>query len=271
KNRLRENYSFANINLLGKCNADCYFCIGKDITSELKGKNQLSTHYSKWENFGYFLNQCKNNDIKKLYITGQTADSLQYKYLDELVDYLQDDNFLVGVRTNGYLAMKKIDTIRKMKGGIGYSIHSLKPKINKMIMGRADLPDWDRIIPLSGKNVRVSIVLNRYNVDEFFSLCNYISGFDNVKYIQVRRISTDTRVRELSEDIMLYEKFYEKFSSENEQKGEFFLAQRFELFKKEIVFWRTVETSANSLNYFTDGTCSNEYFVVKGYLKNMHR
>lgn len=271
KNRVREDYSFANINLLGKCNADCYFCLGKDIISKLEGKNQLNTHYSRWKNFDYFLNQCKVNNIKKLYMTGQTADGLQYKYLDELVDYLQDDDFLVGVRTNGYLAMQKIDTIKKMKGGIGYSIHSLNPKTNKIIMGRIDLPDWDAIIPLSGKNVRVSIVLNRYNIHEFYPLCEYISKFDNVRYLQIRRISTDTRFEELKEDIKLYENFLKKFESENEQKGEFFLAPRFELFEKEIVFWRTVETSTNSLNYFTDGTCSNEYFIVEGYLKHMYK
>lgn len=31
--------------------------------------------------------------------------------------------------------------------------------------------------------------------------------------------------------------------------------------------WRTVETSVNSINYFTDGTISDEYFIVEGYLK----
>ena len=269
KNRIREDYGFANINLLGRCNADCYFCLGKDIKNELMGKNQLSTHYLDWKNFDYFLGQCKSNNIKKLYMTGQTADGLQYKYLDELVDYLQEDGFLVGVRTNGYLAMQKMSTIQKMLGGIGYSIHTLEPEKNKIIMGRSDLPDWERIIPLSGENVRVSIVLNRHNVDEFYSLCSFISRFGNVKYIQVRRISTDTRLNELGEDIRAYEKFYSDFKSRNELKGEFNLAPCFELFGKEVVFWRTVETSANSLNYFTDGTCSDEYFIVEGYLKNM--
>jgi hypothetical protein len=31
--------------------------------------------------------------------------------------------------------------------------------------------------------------------------------------------------------------------------------------------WRTVGTSVNSLNYFTDGTLSGEYFVIEGYSK----
>ena len=40
------------------------------------------------------------------------------------------------------------------------------------------------------------------------------------------------------------------------------------IYDKPVVFWRTIKTSVNSLNYFTDGTVSDEYFVVEGYLKN---
>lgn len=268
KNRNRENYSFANINLLGNCNANCYFCLGKDISEELKNKNQLSLHFSEWKNFDNFLNQCRKESITKLYLTGQTADGLQYKYLNEIIDYLQDSGFVVGVRTNGYLADEKMGSIQKMKGEIGYSIHTLKPDINKVIMGKNYLPNWDKIIPRSGDNVRVSIVLNRYNVDEFDDLVKYISKFDNVRYIQVRRISTDTRIELLQKDIDIYEDFYQDFDKKNRKTGEFFLAQQYKLHGKEINFWRTVETSCNSLNYFTDGTCSNEYFIIEGYLKN---
>ena len=48
KNRKREGFTFANINLLGKCNANCYFCLGKDISKELDGKNQLNVHFFFW-------------------------------------------------------------------------------------------------------------------------------------------------------------------------------------------------------------------------------
>lgn len=268
KNRNREDYSFANINLLGKCNADCYFCLGKDIKEELEGKNQLATHFSEWKNFEQFLKLCKEKEVNKLYLTGQTADGLQYKYLDDIVDHLQNRDFLVGVRTNGYLAQKKMGAIQKMKGGIGYSIHTLDPAKNQLIMGKDKIPNWDKIIPASGPNVRVSIVLNRYNIDEFYPLCEYISKFENVRYIQVRRISTDTRESELIQDVKLYEDFYKKFEKTHQKTGEFFLAQQFMLYGKEINFWRTVETSINSMNYFTDGTYSDKYFIVEGYLEN---
>jgi molybdenum cofactor biosynthesis enzyme MoaA len=268
KNRRREKYTFANINLLGSCNANCYFCLGKDISDELYGKNQLNIHYSKWENFEYFLEQCREEGVKKLYLTGQTADGLQYHYLDEIIDYLQSNGFVVGVRTNGYLAERKMKSIQKMEGGIGYSIHTLNPILNQVIMGKKYLPDWNKIIPMSGPNVRISIVLNRYNINEFENLIKFSSSFDNVRYIQILRISTDTRVDLLQEDIDLYEKFYNDFSKKHKKVGEFYLADQYEMYGKEVNFWRTVETSVNSLNYFTDGTCSNEYFIVEGYLKN---
>ena len=269
KNRTREHFTFANINLLGTCNANCYFCLGKDITEELKGKNQLQTHFSEWKNFDKFIQTCKEEGVTKLYLTGQTADGLQYKYLEEIINYLQDEGFTVGVRTNGLLALNKMDAIRLMKDEIAYSIHSLKPEVNKKIMGFNFVPDWDKIIPMSGDNVRISIVLCRYNVDEFDDLIKYISKFPNVRYIQVRRISTDTRYDLLKEDIDLYENFYDKFAEEHKEDriSDFYLAQRYMLYGKEVNFWRTVETSVNSLNYFTDGTCSDEYFIVEGYLK----
>jgi len=45
-------------------------------------------------------------------------------------------------------------------------------------------------------------------------------------------------------------------------------ADVFNIYGMDVCFWRTVKTSVNSFNYFTDGTVSQEYFVVEGYLKN---
>lgn len=59
KNRNREKYTFANINLLGRCNANCYFCLGKDIEDVLLPHNQLETLFPSWKNFEYFLNRCR--------------------------------------------------------------------------------------------------------------------------------------------------------------------------------------------------------------------
>jgi MoaA/NifB/PqqE/SkfB family radical SAM enzyme len=101
KNRNREAPTFANINLLGKCNVDCYFCLGKDIQDLLEGQNQLAVPFEEWANFEQFLALCEANNIDKLYVTGQNTDSLQYRYLMDLINYLHSRKFKVGLRTNG--------------------------------------------------------------------------------------------------------------------------------------------------------------------------
>jgi len=271
KQRNREKYTFANINLLGKCNANCYFCLGKDIDEILSLQNQTQVHFSEWKNFERFLKVCKENNIKKLYITGQNTDSLVNKYFEELVEYLKNEGFLVGIRTNGYLAEQKLDLINKCNDEIGYSIHSLDPETNYKIMGHRDFPNWEYIIPNTKPVNRVAIVVNRYNINEFFDLVKYISKFDNVSYIQARRISTDTRYEEMEEDIKLYEELYNKVKREYPKLRDFYSAEIFEIYGKEVCFWRTVQTTVNSINYFSDGTLSEEYFVVEGYLKNMNK
>lgn len=270
KNRNRGKYTFANINLLGRCNANCYFCLGKDICDRLSGKNQLNVPFSEWKNFDLFLKRCKEEGIRKLYLTGQTADGLQYYRLEGLIRYLQDDcGFSVGVRTNGYLAKQKLKALEMMRDEIGFSIHTMSPKVNKLIMGREDMPDWDSLLR-KFENTRVSIVLNRYNVGEFWTLMDFLSKYENVRYIQVRRICTETRTDLLQKDIDLYETFFEGFSRAFEEYriDDFYGAERYIVYGKEVNFWRTVETSVNSLNYFTDGTCSDNYFIVEGYCNN---
>ena len=269
KNRNREKYTFANINLLGKCNANCFFCLGKDIEEYLTAYNHLMVHFSEWENFETFLSTCEEHGIKNLYLTGQTADGLQYNYLTDLITYLQDERgFIVGLRSNGYLALHKMSDIQKMKGEIGYSIHTFNGEANYKIMGRMDIPRWDQIIPQSGDNVRISIVLNRHNAYRLEDILKALSVYENVKYIQVRKVSTDTRKELLNLDMYLFEEIKVKFSQLYKKVGEFNMAEIFNVYGKDVSFWSTVETSVNSLNYFTDGVCSDEYFIVEGYLKN---
>lgn len=271
KNRNREEYMFANINLLGKCNANCYFCLGKDIPNLLNIHNQLHVHFSEWKNFEKFLKDCESRGIKKLYLTGQNTDALLYEYFDELIDYIQDRGFELGIRTNGYLIEKHLREIRKLKGGVGLSIHSLDSETNNKIMGRPDILDWERLIPAiksDTNHIRVAVVINRYNKDQIMDIIKYLSKFDEIDYIQARRISTDTREDTLLEDVEIYENLYREVEKKFGIYDTFYNAQRIRIFGKEVCWWRTVETTANSINYFTDGTISGNYFVVEGYLNN---
>lgn len=268
KRRVREAPSFANINLLGKCNARCFFCLGADIPNELAPFNQTKVHFSEWANFSEFLDLCRSKGITKLYVTGQNTDSLLYVFLGELIDWLHAQGFQVGLRTNGYLALDNMERINRCDLSVGYSIHSLIPEVNRMILGRADIPDWQRILTET-KRPRVQIVVNRCNTHEVFPIVRFAAMFPNVRYIQVRRVSTDTRLELLAPDIAAYEQVYSTARECFALKGRLWEdAEVYEIGGKDVVFWRTVKTSISSLNYFTDGTVSDEYFIVEGYLKN---
>lgn len=99
-------------------------------------------------------------------------------------------------------------------------------------------------------------------------IIKYLSKFDEIDYIQARRISTDTREDTLLEDVEIYENLYREVEKKFGIYDTFYNAQRIRMFGKEVCWWRTVETTANSINYFTDGTISGNYFVVEGYLNN---
>jgi len=270
KNRERDYYSFANINLLGKCNVDCFFCLGKDIADKLSCHNQVREPFCNWEHFNDFLCRCTALGIQKIYITGQNTDSFVYPHLQSLVDWLHNCGFQVGLRTNGFNATD--DNIRianKCELSTGYSIHALSPVVNKMILGRDRVPDWEKILNAT-ERPRVSIVINRCNEYEFWNLLKFISNFKHVRYIQARRVSTDTRLELLTPDIAAYERVYTQVASIFGPPSRKFVtdAEEYQIYGMPVVFWRTVKTSVNSINYFTDGTISEEYFVVEGYLKN---
>lgn len=266
KNWNREAPSFANINLLGRCNVDCFFCLGKDIDPVLGKQDQTKMSFLLWKRFPEFLDLCKQKGVERLYVTGQNTDSLLYRHIGPLVDYLQRSGFAVGLRTNGYLAHRHLPVLRECKRSVGLSIHSLNPDANVKIMGRRDLPNWEALIPQI-PNVRVSVVINRYNENEVMDLFKYIAKFNNVKYIQARRICTDSRESFLLPDVEAYERIAEDVANQYQQIGEFYTAPIYKIYGKEVCFWRTVKTSIDSLNYFTDGTISDEYFVVEGYMR----
>jgi molybdenum cofactor biosynthesis enzyme MoaA len=175
------------------------------------------------------------------------------------------------MRTNGYLALDKLEEINKCELSVGYSVHSLSPVTNKMIMGRDDIPDWMNIISKT-KTPRVQVVLNRCNRYEFWDILKFISTFgSHVRYVQIRRPSTDTRLNELTPDIVAYEEIYTQVSRIFPLRRRLWQdAEIYNIYGMDVCFWRTVKTSVNSMNYFTDGTISDEYFVVEGYLKHVN-
>ncbi len=268
KNRNRGRYSFANINLLGKCNLDCFFCLGKDLEEEFLKYNSLDTPPSRLPNLAEFLALCKRQSVRNIYITGQNTDPLLYRHLDELIDYLQREGFMAGLRTNGLLAHRKIATINRCRKSVSYTMLTLNEETMQEITGVRKIPYFDYIFRNVTIPQRVATVVTTQNVDEILDLIMFVSQYPQIGYFQVRRISTDTREKEMMEHIEAFEKFYERVRKKFPQVDEFERSPILDIYGVKVSFWRTVETSVNSLNYFSNGVLSREYFIIEGYLKN---
>lgn len=273
KNRKRDAPSFANINFLGKCNLRCFFCLGEDIPELTCEHDHMKIPVGELKNLDKFLVACQDEGIRKIYLTGLNTDPLLYEYLPEMIDYIQGQwgCFEVGLRTNGYLAMERMQAIRKCKEEVGYSIHSINPVTSKMMVGRSDIPDWPCIIAATRSAVipvRVSVVINRCNYHEFWGLMRYLAQF-NLPYVQIRRASTDTRPKDIAPDVTAYEMLYTEVSRMFPLKDKLWGdAEVYDVFGVNTCWWRTVKTTVNSWNYFTDGTISKSYFIVEGYVKD---
>lgn len=261
--------TFANINMLGKCNARCFFCLGEDIPEHLAGRDDHRLHFGLWPNFERFVDSLVSDGIHKVYLTGQNTDPLLYPHLQELIDYIQSRGLGCGLRTNGALALRNLEAINACKLETGYSIQSLTPETNRQVMG-IGIPDWRKILAAT-ERCRVSTVVCRQNVGEFFNIIDLVREFPRVQHTQARRISTETRKEEMLPHLQVYEALADEVHARFPLVREFYGANIYDLNGVEVTFWRTVQTSIGSVNYFTDGTISDEYFVIRGYLKNKRR
>ena len=205
-------------------------------------------------------------------MTGSNTDPSTYKYLHELILYLKEEGFTVGIRTNGYFDLtRQSEILKELNGTVSYSIQSLKPETNKKITGTSRIPDWDNIIPNSGDNVRATIVVNRYNVGEIYEMLKYLSKFDNIKYIQLRSIYAETGgfKRKYAKDIQAFKDLSEDIKKKFEYVKSFKNCPIYKICGKEVVLWDLGENTINANNYYTDGSLHQNYYVVAGYVSNL--
>jgi hypothetical protein len=164
---------------------------------------------------------------------------------------------------------------------VSYSVHTLQQHTQDIIFGgrHYKVPDWKAVfeataqprplaVAAAATRVRASIVLNRYNRHEMYELLNYLAT-TNVDYIQIRKVCTDTRLAQHEPDMAAFEEWVAEFDRMAGGPTEMFEdAPQYRWAGKKVSVWRTVGTSVNSLNYFTDGTIgATDYFVVEGYVK----
>lgn len=64
---------------------------------------------------------------------------------------------------------------------------------------------------------------------------------------------------------MLFNKLSEYFSKKYAKIREYYTSKIYNICNVEVSMWKTIDTTINSYNYFTDGVISDNYFIVEGY------
>lgn len=252
---------YGEILFVGQCNFKCFYCLGHEMPDSTK-YNTLNTHFQEWPNFGKWLYKLQRHDVKTIYLSSTNSEPLLYTYLSELIDFLQELGFKVGIRTNASLDTLVCD---KCKEEISLSLQSLNPDTFEKITGVPLTFDFlKNLNQLTSDNIRVSIVVNRYNYNEIFDMLHQLKKY-NLRYVQLRQCykyyETDIQL-----DIDAFN-FVVKKLKIYPIKGNFNESIIYDVDGLAVSVWETVfkKSSISSSNYWTNGVITNNNLLVEGY------
>lgn len=262
---------YGEILFLGNCNYNCYYCLKQEMNNlKEKKENHLNVHFSEWNNFEKYIEELHNHNIEKIYLSSTCTDPLLYKYLDELIDYLQKEKFKVGLRSNGCLSIEKFSTILKFNGSISFSFNSFDKNTNKIITGSDYIPDYDKLLnslEKENKKCRISIVINKYNYKEIPDMIDKLSKYSNsITYIQLRKVYKYYNKIE-KEEIDAFEYIKNWLLKETKLKKMYYESKVYDYNGVEVSLWENVFDINNiqSINYFTNGLISNYNLLIPIY------
>lgn len=253
---------YGEILFVGQCNFKCFYCLGHEMHESTKC-DTLNIHFQEWPNFGKWLYKLQRLHVKTIYLSSTNSEPLLYNYLSELIDFLQDVGFNVGIRTNASL-----DTLvcNKCKEEISLSLQSLNPETFEKITGVLLTFDFlNNLRQLTNSNVRVSIVVNRYNKNEIFDMLHQLRPF-NLRYVQLRQCYKYYDDADVQPDIDAFNEVVSKLES-FPIKGQFKESIIYDVDGLDVSIWRTVfkKESISSSNYWTNGVITENNLLVEGY------
>ena len=262
---------YGEILFLGKCNYNCYYCLKQEMNKlKEKKENHLNVHFLKWKNFEKYIEELHKNNVEKIYLSSTCTDPLLYWYLDELVDYLKMENFKVGLRSNGCIAIEKYSIIKKFNESISFSINSFNKNTNRVITGSDLIPNYDDLLnnlEKDKKKCRISIVINKYNYKEIPDIIDKLSKYSNsITYIQLRKIYKYYNKIE-QEEINSFEYIKNWLLKETKFKKMYYESKVYDYKGIEISLWENVFDIKNiqSINYFTNGLISKNNLLIPIY------
>lgn len=252
---------YGEILFVGQCNFKCFYCLGHEMHESTK-YNTLNTHFQNWPNFNKWLDDLHNTNVKKIYLSSTNSEPLLYEYLSELIDYLQDMRFDVGIRTNGSL---DTSVCSKCKEEVSLSLQSLNPntfqKITNVPLSFDFLKNLSKI---KSDNMRVSIVVNRYNYKEIFDILDQLKDY-NLRYVQLRQCYKYYET-DIQPDIDAFNYVLNELKA-FPIKGNFNESIIYDVYGLSVSVWETVfkKESISSSNYWTNGVITNNNLLVEGY------
>lgn len=259
---------FANINFMGNCNLNCYFCLGNELKNDSSLKDTNGTHFSCFQNLEEFKNLCFNKKIFKLYFTGLNTDPLMYKYLEKFYRSLRNDGFSVGIRTNGILALKHMELINSLQN-VSYTLFSLNPKTMQLMTGSKLIPHWINIFNFTQKDYRVTIPVTRHNESEIFKLINFCSSFkQKPDYIQLTKINRKKGYYKYEEDLIAFNNIKTELTKHHLLVNSIQGREVFRINGLKVILWDIFNNDVEGINYFTNGRIIMNNYIINSYTKS---
>lgn len=246
---------FANIHFSGKCNRNCYFCIGQFMQA-LEPFNNLNKE--NLDGFDEFIDKCKERNITEVALTGSNTDPLLYKFIPELKRKLQErlDLKMFRITTNGVKILNNLETWNLFDFA-SITFCSFDEDVNQEMMGGEPV-DIEKIIKHTSFDFRINILLSSYNIlnnDLMITIEKLIDA--GAKKINLREPYGQPNMREL----------LNTFLKRNNLEFSYKILGNDALIYKgcEICYWDVHYTEVESVNLYANGRVSDDYPITRGH------
>lgn len=210
----------------------------------------LRTHFSEWDGFYEWIDELKQDGITKIYLSSTNTEPTLYKYLDELVDLLQETHgFKVGIRSNA--STFTAETFTQITG---------KPL-------RFDVFKTLDLFRQANKTIRCTIVVNQYNFKEVISMLETLSTYtDVIEYVQLRKFYKYDIKDLADEEVDAWNYVKEKITA-FDLVGNYYESPIYAVNNLSVSLWETVfsENSIRPNNYWVNGVKTKKTLLVEGY------
>lgn len=263
-----QRIDYGEIYFTGKCNLKCFFCIKDEMDEEVS--ERTLDDFNDWKGFNDWIKFLKDNRVPKIYLSSTSTEPLLYRNLGNLIRYLQDNGFRVGIRTNASIKNCS-ETLSLCDEEVSVSLQSLNPETFKKITNRNlnfDIIETLKSIKLKDSaNMRVSIVVNRYNENEILSILDTLKDIKTIKYVQLRKVYKYNENDDFKEDFDAYQRVRFSISSKYTKTGNFKESEIFDVNGLSVSMWDVVfcRESIQSSGYWTNGTMTFNNLLVPGY------